>query len=657
MRLRCIRSQPPRCRKQCVSLPKLVCPFVSILTSVWISSTVVQAANYGSADFDGDTDVDQADFGHFQTCRSGTNVPQTNHACIDADLDGDGDVDAIDFTQFYSCLGRSGVSASAECLGLDREPQPMNTAGRVSGVAPLMVVFDAVGSDSGVLQPSNGDFTRNRYIWNFGDASAGVWSITGHARNTASGHVAAHVFEQPGQYLVTLELTQPGGSRRQYYQTINVQPFTGTTYYVSSSRGSDNNNGLSENSAFKTWSKADSVVDSNTRILFRRGDTFSVPHVMEFLDEGPGIIGAYHTGNRPVLQLSSSADDIFQVRNRDWRVMDVELKGRGPLVNQTAGIRGMGTVEEFLALRVLAHNVEKPFIWSISSYDHLSNGLVDCEATNCDKIFIGGQRQVVMGCYLHDVIDAHVLRCWHLRNAVIAHNEISGGTKSGLKLHNPNHPAPEGVHAIVSDNRFLGSGGWTVNVGPENPSSDQRVRYTVIERNLFRCNSATKAMLNLWARNITVRNNIFIGDYATTDLNCIGIGKRGVEPAPTDNQIYHNTVYRGDSGTILSLAKLEPESLRTTLYNNIVSGPNILSVRLTDGGGTSFTEAGNLLSPSPGFKNAGNANFELNAGSIAIDTGVNFGSEICDFDVFDRPVDGDGNGQKEFDAGAFEYIP
>lgn len=56
------------------------------------------------ADFDGDGDVDQTDFGIFQACLSGTGqTPEPG--CEKADLNGDGDVDQPDFAQFYGCLG------------------------------------------------------------------------------------------------------------------------------------------------------------------------------------------------------------------------------------------------------------------------------------------------------------------------------------------------------------------------------------------------------------------------------------------------------------------------------------------------------------------------------------------------------------------------
>jgi hypothetical protein len=66
-------------------------------------------------DFDHDGDVDQADFGHLQTCFSGTFIPQNGPACQDALLDGDNDVDLGDFDLFMSCVTGPNVSADPVC--------------------------------------------------------------------------------------------------------------------------------------------------------------------------------------------------------------------------------------------------------------------------------------------------------------------------------------------------------------------------------------------------------------------------------------------------------------------------------------------------------------------------------------------------------------
>jgi PKD repeat protein len=64
-------------------------------------------------DFDGDGDVDQENFGHFQACYSGSGKLQTDPGCLNARLDGDEDVDEEDFAIFQACM--SGPNAPASC--------------------------------------------------------------------------------------------------------------------------------------------------------------------------------------------------------------------------------------------------------------------------------------------------------------------------------------------------------------------------------------------------------------------------------------------------------------------------------------------------------------------------------------------------------------
>jgi hypothetical protein len=66
-------------------------------------------------DFDGDGDVDQADFGHLQACFGGVGTPQLDPLCQNAALDGDLDVDASDLSIFRTCLGGPGVLPPPTC--------------------------------------------------------------------------------------------------------------------------------------------------------------------------------------------------------------------------------------------------------------------------------------------------------------------------------------------------------------------------------------------------------------------------------------------------------------------------------------------------------------------------------------------------------------
>ena len=66
-------------------------------------------------DFDGDGDVDQKDFGHFQACYSGSGQPQADPDCQHAILDGDDDVDLNDFAIFRACISGSAIPADPAC--------------------------------------------------------------------------------------------------------------------------------------------------------------------------------------------------------------------------------------------------------------------------------------------------------------------------------------------------------------------------------------------------------------------------------------------------------------------------------------------------------------------------------------------------------------
>lgn len=68
-----------------------------------------------SPDFDGDGDVDQEDFGHFQACLRGAGVPQNDPDCLDAQLDADTDVDQADFSVFQGCISGADVPAERTC--------------------------------------------------------------------------------------------------------------------------------------------------------------------------------------------------------------------------------------------------------------------------------------------------------------------------------------------------------------------------------------------------------------------------------------------------------------------------------------------------------------------------------------------------------------
>ncbi|MBN1490368.1 MAG: immunoglobulin domain-containing protein, partial [Phycisphaerae bacterium] len=66
-------------------------------------------------DFDGDSDVDMADFGTFSFCFNGPNRPLPSPGCYVVDFDADSDVDLTDFSAFQACF--NGPNRPPACAG------------------------------------------------------------------------------------------------------------------------------------------------------------------------------------------------------------------------------------------------------------------------------------------------------------------------------------------------------------------------------------------------------------------------------------------------------------------------------------------------------------------------------------------------------------
>lgn len=82
-----------------------------------VSDETVITVKSSVCDFDGDSDVDQVDFGHLQACATGSGQAVTDVACFNAILDGDDDIDQNDFAVFAACVSGPDVPAAPECRG------------------------------------------------------------------------------------------------------------------------------------------------------------------------------------------------------------------------------------------------------------------------------------------------------------------------------------------------------------------------------------------------------------------------------------------------------------------------------------------------------------------------------------------------------------
>lgn len=560
---------------------------------------------------------------------------------------------------------------------------PMTTANRTSGVAPLGVFFDAVDDvaqstpkytfawTSGVTQPA--DMEGATFDWNFGDPGAGTWATTGRSKNRATGYTAAHVYESPGTYTATLVVTDPVSlATTTYSQTITVTDpatvFASSTRYVAApaSGGSDGNPGT-QAQPYATAAKAMADVASGAakRVLFRRGDSFSIGQSFAITAAGPGLIGAYGSGAKPIMNVAEIGVALaFATRAADWRVMDLDFRGAGASSN--SGPAGPSpdnaqAVNELL-LRLSTQGFYVGLGWgyygpTAAGSPHDGVFVVECDEPakpGAYGAYLGGRRVAIMGStFRGGTGDAHSLRMWQGHKFVVSNNDLRepGAGRHAYKVHGiePNFPTgAETRWGSITENLFrAGASQWTVSLGSQSTSPDEAAALThlLLERNTFIAASSTVSDLQSEASTSILRNNIF-NDAAGSGITTILWQQRnGSVQTPRDLRIYNNTVY--GSATLLSTdATLSNARVR----NNLVATPGSAPTLVSGTPGSGFAQDHNVLTAAAAatvFTSAG-TDFSLPQGSPGVDAGTPLNEVPRDFSLQLRPL---GAG---WDAGALE---
>jgi PKD repeat protein len=581
---------------------------------------------------------------------------------------GDGDCNGAETCT--TCPGDCGTCTGDIVVGL--------VPSRTGGIAPLAVFFDASSTTaSGIARP----FHELGYEWNFGDPSSGSWAVSGNSRDADRGPLAAHVYERPGSYTVTLNVRDAAGRSNSAETVITVDDpdaaFAGErTVCVSTGGDFGGCPGGARQVTSAGFGTLQGLVETNTRILFRRGDHWVVDGGIAVTVPGPGHIGAFGPcdapdgrglcSNAPWLESQTDELVILDIPTRtsernDWRVVDLRLSG--PSCDASAAGESCGSamgwltnVRQLLLLRLEVEGFRVGL--GNSSWEILDDeiAIVSSEVSRgwINQVYIGASRLMLLGNHFHDSPQSHVLRVWQASPGVIAHNEIAGAStesdsgRHALKLHgfDPGAGWPLTDRVLVADNRFGASGPWPVGVGPQDGGSNEPVTNVILEKNLFRSattSTPVQVSLEIWARDVTVRNNVFVGTGAAAEYTAVAVSRRGVEPVPERVQLLNNTVFRSDTAT--SLLLVDAASADATLVQNNLAWATATGT-IGIGGGT-ITGDDNLAGVDPLFTAPLDDQFSLGAGSPAVDVGVPV-PVFDDFAGINRPV---GAG---WDMGAFE---
>jgi hypothetical protein len=556
-----------------------------------------------------------------------------------------------------SCTGAGGsASQSATVTVAAGEIPAALVPSRVSGVAPLYVFFDATATTAAA---TNRPFHELEYRWDFGDTASGSWTSTpgmpNLSRNQATGPVAAHVFESPGTYTVSLRVLDGAAVATRSVAVTVTDPeavFAANTLCVGNSQPVAGSGGCPEGAAVLASSSFNAAINGNIasrkRILFRRGDTFVSSGNANIRLDGPGLIGAFGSGAAPVVNITAN-NYAIQLSSgttpgiKDWRIMDLEINGNSG--TQTNGVQAEGGIDQVTLLRLNIHHVHfgvqlSPFILDYYGGQHRlwdQFAVVDSTIRTIlgggggYNLYVGGQRFALMGNVLTDSTGSeHILRTPNIVKGVISHNDMSNPApaKHTVKLQAAVFDvSPTGFteQIVMSDNKFTGGAGvdWTVTVGPENAQSNEKVRDLIVERNWFAPHSSQRVALMLWAQDVTVRNNLFNLSGAV-ERNGVVVERRGVEPPPANVHAYNNTFYSGSVGGFSPIHFVTGAGMAAK--NNLGYAPLSTSRSMVSGSATienNTSNAGILL--SPGFLSltpVAPVEFVLGAGSPATDAGT-----------------------------------
>ena len=290
---------------------------------------------------------------------------------------------------FSISVATAGQQTGATCTATNGSLVLNAKVTRASGIAPLLVFFDATATSDGAVGANLTPFQDVATTWNFGDGGAsgtGTWANGSNpganSLNSATGAVAAHLYVTNGSDTpYTATVTATDGTNTASCQLAvtaydasgpNGFPGAATTCVSSSGTPVAGAGGCPAGAAVQNQASFVTVLGSSQsgrRILFRCGDTFTgdFAHVAGT----KASIGAYGgcegtQSNRPVISETGTTGQFSIILNNstpssDIRVMDLDFEGNG-----------RGAVSIFSFVQGSSPIVQSPAQFTL--YNLLSNG-------------------------------------------------------------------------------------------------------------------------------------------------------------------------------------------------------------------------------------------------------------------------------------------
>jgi hypothetical protein len=377
-------------------------------------------------------------------------------------------------------------------------------------------------------------------------------------------------------------VTDDLGAEHVYQQQLTAlaEPTGGwTTYYVSSSSGNDNNDGLSPEYPLATFVAGIARTGPGVRVLFKRGEVFPVATASDgyIRANGPGLIGAYGEGVAPVIQRQHDQPTINGRDHSDWRIVDLDIPGGG--LRSYNAIYDVGDNALILGCRM--SGMFEVAIMATHPYQLVQ----DCVFDGCFYGWFSSYGTVsvpirclaILGCQFINGAGSHAIRNYSSK-LVVAYCEFADNTGAHplcLKLCGNAEPNPT-LYAVAMHNLFGSPGNvqYCISIGPENnvSTTTQRTEQVVIDSNVWSA-SYVNCISSSGANRVTIRNNVFLEEGGIAIAN-----GGGVPDFSTWNcwYIYNNThVYTGTGWTkFLQVLEAATTVEAWDVRNNLIDVPN-----------------------------------------------------------------------------------
>ena len=437
-------------------------------------------------------------------------------------------------------------------------PAPVIETIRARGMAPFAVHVHGLNS-----QPGVGDRLTARYEWNFGDADGRF--------NTLLGWNAAHVYDRPGEYRITLTVTNESGQSASGHVDVTVTADSRFKLYVAAD-GDDANRGTSPDAPLKTFARAVRRLHHDTTILFRRGDVFDVYSPVEigwrnwnlsaYGDDPrlPTLSWSGEPGFAAMISMNAATCRDAIIENLRFTSRYSDLAAR----NIVDGLRPAGT-------NITVRNCEFSDVTTAVNAERDPIGMltVGNGADNLRAYFLWGEGSD--HCHLDNTVAGsayeHNMRFAGAERILIAHNDLTNHPKRTIW-------AMTGRDMYIAHNT-LHNGRLTVGPNHARGDSADRMEWTAVEANLIDQSAGPSPALEIehGAEHVSIRNNV-IRTAGASSMSIAGFDQT-MNRRAVDVRVLNNTaVNDAPTGRFLHCG---PDAGGVLIANNLFVCPNLVT--------------------------------------------------------------------------------